>query len=246
MFVCRLHVSNRPATNCVQLALEKLDVPIIAAVNGPAMGAGCDLTTMCDIRIAAESARFAESFVKLGLVAGDGGSWLLPRVVGLSKAYEMALTGDTIDAQQALACGLVSQVVPDAELMPAARKLALRIAANPTQAVRMTKRLIREGQQNRLDTLLEMAASFQALVHTTADHREAATSLTGSGRLDPGIQSQQIGLEGNFIDHADDLADFRRGFLDRPHGRNGLPDNLALARLLQHLAHRWQAVALIA
>jgi enoyl-CoA hydratase/carnithine racemase len=89
----------------------------------------------------------------------------------------MALTGDTIDAQQALACGLVSQVVPDAELMPAARKLALRIAANPTQAVRMTKRLIREGQQIRLDTLLEMAASFQALVHTTADHREAATAF---------------------------------------------------------------------
>jgi len=159
------------------LALEKLDVPIIAAVNGPAMGAGCDLTTMCDIRIAGESARFAESFVKLGLVAGDGGSWLLPRVVGLSKAYEMALTGDTIGAQEALACGLVSQVVPDAELMNAARALAKRIAANPPQAVRMTKRLIREGQQIRLDTLLEMAASFQALVHTTADHREAANAF---------------------------------------------------------------------
>ncbi len=130
-----------------------------------------------DIRIAGESARFAESFVKLGLVAGDGGSWLLPRVVGLSKAFELALTGDTIDAQQALACGLVSQVVPDAELMNAARALAKRIAVNPPQAVRMTKRLIREGQKIRLDTLLEMAASFQALVHTTADHREAATAF---------------------------------------------------------------------
>jgi len=161
----------------IPLALDKLDVPIIAAVNGPAMGAGCDLTTMCDIRIAGESARFAESFVKLGLVAGDGGAWLLPRAVGLSKAFEMALTGDTLDAQQALACGLVSQVVPDAELLDAARKLARRIAANPPQAVRMTKRLIREGQNTRLDTLLEMSAAFQALVHTTADHREAASAF---------------------------------------------------------------------
>ena len=94
----------------------------------------------------------------------------------------MALTGDTYDAQQALAMGLVSQVVPDAELLDAARKLAKRIAANPTQSVRMTKRLIREGQQIRLDTLLEMAAAFQALVHTTADHREAATAFVEKRR----------------------------------------------------------------
>jgi len=166
----------------IPLELEKLDVPVIAAVNGPAMGAGCDLTCMCDIRIAGESARFAESFVKLGLVAGDGGAWLLPRAVGLSKAFEMAFTGDTMDAQQALACGLVSQVVPDGELLDAARKLAKRIAANPTQAVRMTKRLIREGQHTRLDTLLEMSAAFQALVHTTADHREAATAFVEKRR----------------------------------------------------------------
>ena len=166
----------------IPLALEKLDVPIIAAVNGPAMGAGCDLTTMCDIRISGESARFAESFVKLGLVAGDGGAWLLPRAVGLSKAFEMALTGDILDAQQALACGLVSQVVPDAELLAAARKLAMRIAANPPQAVRMTKRLIREGQHTRLDTLLEMSAAFQALVHTTDDHREAANAFVEKRR----------------------------------------------------------------
>jgi enoyl-CoA hydratase/carnithine racemase len=159
------------------LALEKLDVPVIAAVNGPAMGAGCDLTTMCDIRIAGESARFAESFVKLGLVAGDGGAWLLPRAVGLSRAFELAFTGDTIDAAEALRIGLVSQVVPDAELIPAARKLAMRIAANPPQAVRMTKKLIREGQHTRIDTLLELSAAFQAIVHTTADHREAANAF---------------------------------------------------------------------
>lgn len=161
----------------IPLAFERLDVPMIAAVNGPAVGAGCDLTCMCDIRIAAESARFAESFVKVGIVAGDGGAWLLPRVVGYSKASEMAFTGDMIDAAEALACGLVSRVVPDAELMTAAKALARRIAGNPGKVVRMTKRLIREGRHTRLDTLLEMSAVMQALAHTTADHREAVTAF---------------------------------------------------------------------
>ncbi|MBN8890583.1 MAG: enoyl-CoA hydratase [Rhodospirillales bacterium 70-18] len=166
----------------IPLAFERLDVPIIAAVNGPAIGAGCDLTCMCDIRIAAESARFAESFVKVGIVAGDGGAWLLPRVVGYSKASEMAFTGDMIDAAEALACGLVSRVVPDAELMPAARALAARIAANPSKTVRLTKRLIREGRHTRLDTLLELSAVMQALAHTTADHREAVTAFVEKRR----------------------------------------------------------------
>jgi enoyl-CoA hydratase/carnithine racemase len=158
----------------IPLAFERIDIPVICAVNGPAVGAGLDLVTMCDIRIAAESARFAESFVKMGIVAGDGGAWLLPRAVGYQKASEMALTGDMISAQEALACGLVLKVVPDAELMPAARALALRIAANPPHAVRLTKRLMREGRHTKIDTLLEMSAAFQALMHTTADHAEAA------------------------------------------------------------------------
>ena len=127
------------------LAFAALEVPVIAAVNGPAVGAGCDLTCMCDLRIAGESARFAESFVKIGLVSGDGGAWLLPRIVGWSKAAEMSLTGDMIDATEALACGLVSKVVPDAELLDAARAQARRIAANPPFAVRMTKRLDRKS-----------------------------------------------------------------------------------------------------
>ena len=159
------------------LAFERLDVPIIAAVNGPAIGAGLDLACMCDIRIAGQSARFAESFVKVGLIAGDGGAWLLPRAVGFSKACEMAFTGDTINADEALACGLVSRVVPDAELLAAARALAERIATNPAASLRMTKRLLIEGRQTRMDTLLEMAASMQALAHSTADHREAVTAF---------------------------------------------------------------------
>jgi enoyl-CoA hydratase/carnithine racemase len=161
----------------IPLAFERLDVPVICAVNGPAMGAGLDLTCMCDMRIAAASAKFAESFVKMGIVAGDGGAWLLPRTVGYAKASEMAFTGDTIDAAEALAIGLVSKVVPDADLMDAARALARRIAANPPHAVRLTKRLIREGRHTRMDTQLEMAAGFQALMHTTGDHAEAVQAF---------------------------------------------------------------------
>lgn len=161
----------------IPLAFNALEVPVIAAVNGPAIGAGCDLACMCDIRIAGESARFAESFVKLGIIPGDGGAWLLPRAVGLSKACEMAFTGDPIDAREALDCRLVSRVVPDAELMAEARKLAERIAVNPPHAVRMAKRLIREGQHMKLDSLLELSAAMQALAHATADHREAVKAF---------------------------------------------------------------------
>lgn len=158
-------------------ALYGLDAPLIAAVNGPAIGAGCDLACMCDIRIAAESARFAESFVKLGLIPGDGGSWFLPRAVGLSKAYEMAFTGDVVDAQEALACGLVSKVVPDDQLMSEVMKLAQRIAVNPPLSVRMTKQLIREGQRTELATHLHMAAFMQAVSQRTKDHVEAMSAI---------------------------------------------------------------------
>lgn len=162
----------------IPLAFAALEVPIIAAVNGPAIGAGCDLACMCDIRIAGGSASFAESFVKLALIPGDGGAWLLPRVVGFSKACEMAFTGDRLNAQEALDCGLVSQLVPDAELMDAARALAGRIAVNPPHALRMTKRLLMQGRDSRLSEHLEMAASFQALAHTTSDQREAVAAFT--------------------------------------------------------------------
>ena len=155
------------------MLFQSLEVPVIAAVNGPAIGAGCDLTCMCDIRIASESAKFAESFVKLGIIPGDGGAWLLPRVVGFSKATELALTGEMIDAAEALRIGLVSRVVPDAELMATARAVAEKIAANPPHATRMTKRLLREGQMAGLATILEMSAAMQSVAHTTSDHDEA-------------------------------------------------------------------------
>jgi len=158
-------------------ALYNIEVPTIAAVNGAAIGAGCDLSCMCDIRIASEKASFAESFIKVGIVPGDGGAWLLPRVVGMSKALEMSFTGDSLTAAEALACGLVSRVVPPQELLAEAGRLAARIAANPGPTLRLTKRLLREGQQVGLDSLLDLSAAAQALAHKTAEHREAVTAF---------------------------------------------------------------------
>ena len=178
----RISEGYRNGIQRIPLAFHRLDVPTIAAVNGAAIGAGCDLACMCDIRIASESARFAESFVKLGIIPGDGGAWLLPRVVGMSMAAELTFTGDMIDAAQALACGLVSRVVPAADLLASARALASRIAANPAPALRMAKRLLREGQHTRLDTLLEMAAAFQALSHHTPEHNAALDTFVKSMR----------------------------------------------------------------
>jgi enoyl-CoA hydratase/carnithine racemase len=172
-----LRETYRRGIQRIPLALYELDVPTIAAVNGPAIGAGLDLACMCDIRLASERASFAESFVKVGIVPGDGGAYLLQRVVGLSRAMEMSFTGDTIDAQAALACGLVSRIVPEGELLAAARALAEKIAANPPRAVRMTKRLLREAQHTRLATLLELSAAYQALAHGTRDHVEAVDAI---------------------------------------------------------------------
>lgn len=155
------------------LAFAALEVPVIAAVNGPAIGAGLDLACMCDLRVAGESSKFAESFVKLGIIPGDGGAWLLQRIVGFSKAAEMTLTGETIDAAEALRIGLVSQVVPDADLLDAAHKLAARIACNPSFAVRMAKRLIWDAQSMSIGQVLEMSAAMQSVAHATRDNAEA-------------------------------------------------------------------------
>ncbi len=159
------------------LALYNLEVPTIAAVNGPAYGAGCDMACACDIRVAADNAVFAENFVKIGLISGDGGSWLLPRAVGVSRACEMTFTGDPVDASTALAWGLVSRVVPGHELMDTALQLAGRIASNPPRQLRMAKRLLREGQVTRLDSLLELAAALQGACHQTRDHAEAVDAF---------------------------------------------------------------------
>lgn len=157
---------------------QTLEVPVVAAINGPAIGAGCDLVCMCDVRVASDRAKFASSFVRIGLVPGDGGAWLLQRIVGVSKATEMALTGETIDAADAMRFGLVSRVVPQDELMSAAMAVAGSIVANPPHAIRMTKRLLRQAQEASLASVLEMSAAMQALSHETADHDEAVRAFS--------------------------------------------------------------------
>lgn len=146
------------------LALYQLDVPMIAAINGAAIGGGTDIACMCDIRIASTSARFAESFIKIGLVSGDGGTWFLRQVVGRAKTAEMAFTGEAISAEEALTCGLVSRVVPPEELMETAYAMARRIAANPGPALRLSKKLMRESRHRGLESLLRLSASYQSLL----------------------------------------------------------------------------------
>lgn len=161
----------------IPLALSQVEVPIIAAVNGPAVGAGCDLTCMCDIRIASENAKFAESFIKVGLIPGDGGAWFLPKVVGISRASQMALTGQMLDAQKALDWNLVSEVVAHDSLLTRAKELANEIAQNPPQVIRATKRLLKLGQGMELSDLLDESAQLQAKMHASKDHLEAINAF---------------------------------------------------------------------
>ena len=158
-------------------ALYHCEVPVIAAVNGPAVGAGCDLAVMCDLRVASTKAWFAESFVQLGIIPGDGGAWLLTKAIGPARAAEMALTGDRVKAAQAAEWGLVNEVVEPEQLMEAATALAARVAKNPPHSVRMAKKLLRESQHQSLESLLELSATMQALAHHTQDHREALSAF---------------------------------------------------------------------
>jgi enoyl-CoA hydratase/carnithine racemase len=158
-------------------SLWGVEVPMIAAVNGHAIGLGNDVACLADMRIAADNAVFGATFLRIGLVPGDGGSWILPRTIGHARAAELFFTGDTIDAQTALSWGLVSRVVPGAQLMDEARALAGRICRQPPDVLRMTKRMMREGQNVSFDTIMEMSASMQALAHLTEDHKEAVAAF---------------------------------------------------------------------
>ena len=158
-------------------ALLECSKPVIAAVNGPAVGWGMDLTLLCDIRIASEKAKFGELFIKRGLIADVGGTYRLPLVVGLSKAYELLFTGDVIDAEEALRIGLVSKVVPHDALLPAANELAAKIAANPPIAMRFMKEAVRKGLQQNLDPLGEFTSYAFSILFGTEDHKEGARSF---------------------------------------------------------------------
>lgn len=154
-----------------------LEMPVVAAVNGAALGLGCDIACMADVRIASDRAKFGVTFLKLGLVPGDGGAWLLPRTVGMSRASELLFTGDVIDATTAADWGLVSRVVDHDQLMDEAVALARRMAAQPPHALRMSKMLLRHGQTSSYATLMELSAAAQALSHHTEDHMEGVNAV---------------------------------------------------------------------
>jgi enoyl-CoA hydratase/carnithine racemase len=153
----------------IPLSMEKLDKPVIAAINGTARGAGLDMTLMCDIRIAAQSATFAESYINMGLIAGDGGMYYLPRLVGVARAFEMLWTGKAIDSAEAERIGLVSRVVADDQVLATAQALAAEIAAQPQDAIRLTKRTLYQGLTSTLPAHLDMVSSHMAVLYDTPE-----------------------------------------------------------------------------
>lgn len=161
----------------IPLTIDSIDVVTIAAVHGHAIGAGCDLTAMCDLRIAADTASFSESFLRVGLIPGDGGAWFLPRIIGLARAKEMLFTALPVKAEKALHWGLVSEVVPEADLISAAMKMAQNIADLPPQGIRKAKQLVRKSVTDSLADSLSMAARMQGELQQLDDHQEAINSI---------------------------------------------------------------------
>ncbi|HRZ24670.1 MAG TPA: enoyl-CoA hydratase-related protein [Candidatus Contendobacter sp.] len=161
----------------IPLALQQVEIPIIAAVNGPAMGAGFDLANMADIRLASSTATFGETFLNLGLIPGDGGAWFLQRLIGYQQAFELTLSGRIINATEAKALGIVLEVVEPAQLLARARELAAGFARQPPRAVRLTKRLMKMAQRMELKDFLDLSAAFQGLCHQEPEHLEAVRRL---------------------------------------------------------------------
>jgi enoyl-CoA hydratase/carnithine racemase len=156
----------------VPLAIQQLDKPYIAAVNGAATGAGMDMASMADVRIASDQARFAMSYVNVGLIPGDGGAWLLPRIIGLPKALELIWSGELFGADRALELGYVSMVVPHEQLMAETREYALRLANGPAIAIQLGKRLVYRAMNQTFPEALDAAQAAMTIVQSTEDSAE--------------------------------------------------------------------------
>lgn len=161
----------------IPLALHTSEIPVIAAVNGPAIGAGFDLACMCDIRIASTRAQVGEAFINLGITPGDGGAWFMQRLIGYQRAAELTFTGRIVKADEALRLGIFLEVVEPEALMPRAMELAGQIAAKPPQALRLTKRMMKLAQRSELSDFLDLCACFQSMAHQTSDHMEAVNAF---------------------------------------------------------------------
>lgn len=161
----------------IPLALDRVESPIIAAVNGPAIGAGCDLACMCDLRIGSSKAVFGETFVNLGIIPGDGGGWLLQRLIGAQRAAELTFTGRLVSAEEARQIGLLLEVVEPEALMARTLEIAGQIASKPPQATRYAKRLLKIAQRTELRDYLDFCATVQGICHGTQDHLEAVNAF---------------------------------------------------------------------
>ncbi|MBJ6749540.1 enoyl-CoA hydratase-related protein [Geomonas anaerohicana] len=161
----------------IPLLLHKAEIPVIAAINGPAIGAGFDLANMCDIRIASTRAKVGETFINLGITPGDGGAWFMQRLLGYQRAAELIFTGRVIDAAEALKLGIFLEVVDPEELLPRTMELAREIASKPPVTLRLTKRMMKLAQRSDLPDFLDLCACFQSFAHHTEDHLEAVDAF---------------------------------------------------------------------
>ncbi|MDD2853227.1 MAG: enoyl-CoA hydratase-related protein [Desulfuromonadaceae bacterium] len=161
----------------IPLAMDSAEVPVIAAINGPAIGAGFDLACMCDLRLAANSAVMGETFVNLGIIPGDGGAWFLQRLIGYQRAAELTFTGRIISAQEALNLGILLEVTEPDQLLCRSLELGAQIASKPPRAVRLSKRLLKYAQRGNLPDFLDLCACFQGMAHHTDDHAEAVNAF---------------------------------------------------------------------
>jgi enoyl-CoA hydratase/carnithine racemase len=172
----RPHVTKSRIWNEIQAfpkRAARFEKPLIAAVNGAAVGGGMDLALACDIRLAGESARFAETYAKIGLAPGGGGAYFLPRIVGTARALELLWTAEFIGAEEALGIGLVNHVHPDATLLEEATGLARRIASMPPLSIRLIKRAVYQSANSDMATAFDLISSHIAVARAGHDHAEA-------------------------------------------------------------------------
>ncbi len=172
-----IEVQYRQGIQRMTLAMDSAEVPMIAAVNGPAIGAGFDLACMCDLRLGSSSAIIGETFINLGIIPGDGGAWYLQRLIGYQRAAELTLTGRLVKADEALELGLFLEIVEPEQLLARAMELARQLSAKPPQATRMTKRLLRLARDHDLKDVLQVSAAYQGMLHQTDDHSEAVNAF---------------------------------------------------------------------
>jgi len=161
----------------IPLAITQCEVPVIAAVNGAAIGAGFDVANMCDIRIASTKAKFGETFINLGIIPGDGGAWFMQRLIGYQKAAELTFTGRIVGADEAKALGVLLDVVEPEQLLKRVNALATEIACKPTASLRLTKRLMKMAQRTELPDFLDICAVFQGMCHNNPEHLSAVNTL---------------------------------------------------------------------